>query len=136
MRSLRGRLTLGVALVVAVVLLAAGAVASHYVASSERAALDDRLERIGRALAPTALAAINDELPDDDKRLDAVLSATGTSLRLTLGGAVLLDTGAPPPARPRLKRGLQTFTRTASATAPTSPRCTTRASAASRAWRS
>ena len=45
MRSLRGRLTLGVALVVAVVLLAAGAVASHYAASSERAALDDRLKR-------------------------------------------------------------------------------------------
>ena len=36
MRSLRGRLTLGVALVLAVVLLAAGAVASHYVGSSER----------------------------------------------------------------------------------------------------
>ncbi|HEX5901038.1 MAG TPA: HAMP domain-containing sensor histidine kinase [Solirubrobacteraceae bacterium] len=109
MRSLRGRLTLGVALVVAVVLLAAGAVASHYVASSERAALDDRLERTAELSRITALAAVNDELPDNDKRLDAVLSATGTSLRLTLGGRVLLDTGAPPPARPRLRRGLQTF---------------------------
>ena len=48
--------------------------------------------------------------PPNDKRLDAVLSATGTSLRLSLGGAVLLDTGAPPPEHPRLKRGLQTFT--------------------------
>jgi signal transduction histidine kinase len=28
---------------------------------------------------------------------------------LTLAGRVLLDTGAPPPQRPRLKRGLQTF---------------------------
>jgi two-component system, OmpR family, sensor histidine kinase PrrB len=108
-RSLRGRLTLGVALVVAVVLLAAGAIASHYVASSERAALDDRLERTAELSRPTALAAVNDELPDSDKRLDDVLSATGTSLRLTLGGRVLLDTGAPPPARPRLRRGLQTF---------------------------
>jgi two-component system sensor histidine kinase PrrB len=109
-RSLRGRLPLGVALVLAAVLVAAGAVASHYVDSSERAALDDRLERSAELSRPTALAAVNDELPPNDKRLDAVLSATGTSLRLSLGGAVLLDTGAPPPERPRLKRGLQTFT--------------------------
>ena len=110
MRSLRGRLTLGVALVVAAVLLAAGAVASHYVDSSERSALDDRLERSAELSRPTALAAVNDELPQNDKRLDAVLSATATSLRLSLGGTVLLDTGAPPPEHPRLKRGLQTFT--------------------------
>ena len=110
MRSLRGRLTLGVALVVATVLLAAGAVASHYVDSSERSALDDRLERSAELSRPTALAAVNDELPQNDKRLDAVLSATATSLRLSLGGTVLLDTGAPPPEHPRLKRGLQTFT--------------------------
>jgi two-component system, OmpR family, sensor histidine kinase PrrB len=108
-RSLRGRLTLGVALVLAAVLLAAGAVASHYVASSERSAFDDRLERTAELSRPTALAAVNDQLPEDDKRLDAVLSATGTSLRLTLGGQVLLDTGAPPPRRPRLHAGLQTF---------------------------
>jgi two-component system, OmpR family, sensor histidine kinase PrrB len=38
-----------------------------------------------------------------------VLSASGTSLRLMLGGRVLLDTGAPARARPRLRRGLQTF---------------------------
>jgi two-component system, OmpR family, sensor histidine kinase PrrB len=108
-RSLRGRLTLGVALVLAMVLLAAGAVASHYVASSERTALDDRLERTAELSRATALAAVNDELPDNDKRLDAVLSATGSSLRLTLGGRVLLDPGAPPPVRPRLRRGFQTF---------------------------
>ncbi len=109
MRSLRGRLTLGVALVLAAVLLAAGAVASHYVASSERRAFDDRLERTAELSRPTALAAVNDQLPEDDKRLDAVLSATGTSLRLTLGGQVLLDTGAPPPQRPHLHAGLQSF---------------------------
>ena len=109
MRSLRGRLTLGVALVVAVVLLAAGAVASHYVASSERAALDDRLERTAELSRVTALATIQEGLPDPDRRLDDVLSASGTSLRLTLGGRVVLDTGAPPAARPRLRRGLQTF---------------------------
>ncbi|HEY7620066.1 MAG TPA: HAMP domain-containing sensor histidine kinase [Solirubrobacteraceae bacterium] len=109
MRSLRGRLTLGVALVLAAILLVAGVIASRYVASSERAALDDRLERTAELSRPTAVAAVNDELPDNDKRLDAVLSATGSSLRLTLAGRVLLDTGAPPPAHPRLRRGLQTF---------------------------
>jgi signal transduction histidine kinase len=108
-RSLRGRLTLGIALVLAAILLVAGVIASRYVASSERAALDDRLERTAELSRPTAVAAVNDELPDNDKRLDAVLSATGSSLRLTLAGRVLLDTGAPPPQRPRLRRGLQTF---------------------------
>ena len=136
MRSLRGRLTLGVALVVAVVLLAAGAVASHYVASSERAALDDRLKRTAELSRATALAAVNDELPDNDKRLDAVLSADGSSLRLTLGGRVLLDTGAPPPARPRLRRGLQTFESGGRALPRLRHRrCAIPVSAASRAWR-
>jgi two-component system, OmpR family, sensor histidine kinase PrrB len=108
-RSLRGRLTLGVALVLAVVLLVAGALASHYAAESERAALDDRLKRTAELSRATAIAAVNDELPENDSRLDAVLTATGSSLRLTLGGRVLLDTGAPPPLRPRLRQGLQTF---------------------------
>jgi two-component system, OmpR family, sensor histidine kinase PrrB len=108
-RSLRGRLTLGVAFVLVAILLAAGAVASHYVANSERVAFDDRLERTAELSRPTALAAVNDQLPDNDKRLDAVLSATGTSLRLIFGGQVLIDTGAPPPTHPRLHAGLQTF---------------------------
>jgi two-component system sensor histidine kinase PrrB len=108
-RSLRGRLTLGVLLVLAAVLLVAGAIASHYVDSSERAALDDRLERTAELSRATALAAVQQELPENDRRLDAALSATGTSLRLLLGRTVLLDTGAPPPARPKLRRGLQTF---------------------------
>jgi signal transduction histidine kinase len=108
-RSLRGRLTIGVALGLAAILVVAGVIASRYVASSERAALDDRLERTAELSRATAVAAVNDELPDNDKRLDAVLSATGSSLRLTLGGRVLLDTGAPPPKRPTLPRGLSTF---------------------------
>jgi two-component system sensor histidine kinase PrrB len=109
-RSLRGRLTLGVLLVLAAVLLAAGVIASHYVDSSERAALDDRLERTAELSRATALAAVQQEIPDSDRRLDAILSATGSSLRLMLGGAVLLDTGAPPPQRPALRQGFQTFT--------------------------
>ena len=51
MRSLRGRLTLGITLVLAVVLAGAGVVVSRYVDRSERAALDDRLKRTRRALA-------------------------------------------------------------------------------------
>jgi signal transduction histidine kinase len=109
-RSLRGRLTLGVLLVLAVVFAVAGLVASHEVDSSERAALDDRLEKTAALSQATAAAAVQQGLPDNDRRLDAVLSATGTSLRLVLGGRELLNTGAPPPARPRLTRGLQTFT--------------------------
>jgi two-component system, OmpR family, sensor histidine kinase PrrB len=108
-RSLRGRLTLGVLIVLAAVLLVAGAIASHYVDSSERAALDDRLERTAELSRATALAAIQQELPENDRRLDAVLSATGTSVRLLLGGQVLIDTGAAPPAHARLRRGLQSF---------------------------
>ena len=38
-----------------------------------------------------------------------MLYATATSLRLVVGPTVLLDTGAPPPRRPRLRLGLQTF---------------------------
>ena len=45
MKSLRGRLTLGVVLVLAAVLTAAGVLVSRYVDSSERDAFDDRLER-------------------------------------------------------------------------------------------
>jgi two-component system, OmpR family, sensor histidine kinase PrrB len=108
-RSLRGRLTLGVLLVLAGVLLAAGAIASHDIDASERAALDDRLERTAELSRATAIAAVQEELPDNDRRLDAVLSATQTSLRLLLGKTVLLETGAALPPRPKLHRGLQTF---------------------------
>ena len=45
MRSLRGRLTLGITLVLAFVLAIAGLVVSDYVDRSEREALDDRLKR-------------------------------------------------------------------------------------------
>jgi two-component system sensor histidine kinase PrrB len=108
-RSLRGRLTLGVLVILAAVLLVAGAIGSHYVDSSERAALDDRLERTAALSRATARAAVQQELPDDDRRLDAVLTATTTSVRLLLGRTVLFDTGAPPPAHGQLRQGLQTF---------------------------
>jgi two-component system sensor histidine kinase PrrB len=108
-RSLRGRLTLGVLVILAAVLVVAGVIGSHYVDSSERAALDERLERTAELSRATARAAVQQELPDNDRRLDAVLSATTTSVRLLLGRTILFDTGAPPPAHGQLRSGLQTF---------------------------
>jgi signal transduction histidine kinase len=108
-RSLRGRLTAGVLLVVGALLLIAGVIAAREVDRSQRSAFDDRLRRTAELSRATAAAAVNDEVPSDDKRLDAVLTATASSLRLRLGSTILLDTGAPPPRRPSLAAGLHTF---------------------------
>ncbi|MDX6700563.1 MAG: two-component system, OmpR family, sensor histidine kinase PrrB [Baekduia sp.] len=111
MRSLRGRLTLGVLLVLAIVLAVGGAAAFHEVERSERAALDDRLKRTAELSRPAAVAAVQDQIPGDDRRLDAVLTATKSSLVLRLGRATLLRPGLQLPSRPRpLPRGLSTFT--------------------------
>ena len=110
MRSLRGRLTLGITLVLAVVLAGAGLVVSRYVEQSERAAVDDRLKSIVELSRETALSAVERELPARDERLDNVLSATGTSLRLLLDGRELPAFGRPPPpGRPTPRNGFQTF---------------------------
>ena len=99
MRSLRGRLTIGITLVLAVVIAAAGVMVSRYVDDSERDALDERLQRTAELSRETAVQALEQELPIDDRRLDAVLSATATSLRLLLGrDRVLLEVGRQPPA--------------------------------------
>jgi signal transduction histidine kinase len=109
-RSLRGRLTLGITLMLAVVLAGAGLVVSRYVDRSERAALDDRLKRTVELSRETALSAVQRELPSRDRRLDNVLSATGTSLRLLLDGRELPAFGRPPPpGRPTPRVGLHTF---------------------------
>jgi signal transduction histidine kinase len=111
MRSLRGRLTLGITLVLAVVLAGAGIMVSRYVDRSERAALDDGLKSTAELSRETALAAVEQSLPSNDRRLDQVLSAAGTSLRLLLGRRVLLDSGKPPAGvRPAPRDGLRTFT--------------------------
>ena len=111
MRSLRGRLTLGLSLVLAAVLAVAGVIAEREVDRDQREALDDRLRRTAELSRATALAAVQEELPDGDGRLDAVLRASGTSLRLVLGDRPLLATGieTPRPAR-RLPAGLSTYT--------------------------
>ena len=110
MRSLRGRLTVGITLVVAVVLAGAGLVVSRYVDQSEHDAVDDRLRSIVELSRETALAAVQRELPARDERLDNVLSATGTSLRLLLDGRELPAFGRPPPSgRPTARDGFRTF---------------------------
>ncbi len=110
MRSLRGRLTLGITLMLACVLAGAGIVVSNYVDRSERDALDDRLKRTAELSNETALAAVERELPPRDQRLDNVLSATGTSLRLLLDGRELPAYGRPPPqGGPTSRLGLHTF---------------------------
>lgn len=110
MHSLRGRLSLGITLVLAVVLVGAGVMVSRYVDRSERAALDDRLKATAELSRETALAAVQRALPASDRRLDQVLSATGTSLRLLLGRRVLVESGQPPAGdRPAPRDGLRTF---------------------------
>jgi two-component system, OmpR family, sensor histidine kinase PrrB len=108
-RSLRGRLTLGITLVLAVVLAGAGVMVSRYVDRSERAALDDRLKATAELSRETALASVQQALPANDRRLDQVLSATGSSLRLLLGQRVLVASGQPPAGDRRAPRdGLRT----------------------------
>jgi len=108
-RGLRGRLTLGVTTVLAAVLVVAGVVVARDVDHSERQVLDDRLRRTAELSRATAVAAVQEELPGADRRLDAVLSATSSSLRLAIGDTVLLSSGDPPPRRARLPLGLHTI---------------------------
>jgi len=109
-RSLRSRLTLGVLLVLAAILLLAGALASREVDRSQRAALDDRLERTAELSRAAALTAVQEELPETDRRLDAVLRGSQSSLRLVVNRVVLLDTGERLPRDRSSREGLHTFT--------------------------
>ncbi len=109
MRSLRGRLTLGVAAVLAAVLLVSGVSVSRYVARTEAETVDERLKRTAELSQANARAAVEQELPVFDRRLDDVLRASGTSLRLTLGGKDLTPVGAPPSTRPARRDGLRTL---------------------------
>ena len=109
MRSLRGRLTLGVMLVLAVLFGLSGTIVANLYDDSERDTLDDRLQRTAELSQATAVAAIEQQLPEGDRRLDAVLSATTTSLRLLLGETVLLEAGRNLPAH-QARPGLRTLT--------------------------
>ena len=110
MLGVRGRLTLGVLLVLALALGSAGFVIDRQVSGSEADALDDQLMKTAQLSLATARAAINDALPEDDHRLSAVLSATGYSLQVTLGAGTLYRAGDRPHATPqRLPDGFSTF---------------------------
>jgi signal transduction histidine kinase len=94
-RSLRGRLSLGVGLVIAAVLGVSGVLISDYAERVARDAHDDRLRRTAELTRATAVEAVQNALPDTDRRLDAVLRATGSSLRLLIRDAVVLEGGTP-----------------------------------------
>src|SRR6185295_9278878 len=110
MRGLRGRLTLGITTVLAVVLVVAGVVVAREVDRSERQVLDDRLRRTAELSRATAVTAVQQGLPDADRRLDAVLRATRSSLRLAVGDTVLLDSGVTLPEHSGAPLGLHTVT--------------------------
>ncbi len=93
LRSLRGRLTAGIVLVLAVVLAAAGVVVARAADRNDRQVLDDRLRRTAELSRATALATLEQEVPTVTGGLDAVLDASGSSLRLSLGDVGLLETG-------------------------------------------
>jgi two-component system, OmpR family, sensor histidine kinase PrrB len=110
LRGVRGRLTLGIVGVLAVVLLVAGVLVARDVDRSERRVLDDRLRRTAELSRATAITAVQQGLPDVDRRLDAVLRATRSSLRLAIGDTVLLDSGTTLPAHEHPPLGLATAT--------------------------
>jgi signal transduction histidine kinase len=109
-RSLRARLSLGVGLVIAVVLGISGVIISNYAERTAREALDERLRRTAELSRATAVDAVQNALPDTDQRLDAVLGATGSSLRLLIDDVVVLDAGRPLLAGAVPPTGLRTVT--------------------------
>ena len=110
MRSLRARLSLGVGLVIAAVLGISGVLISNYAEQTARETLDDRLRRTAELSRATAVDAVQNAVPGTDRRLDAVLRATDSSLRLFIGDAVVLDAGRPPLAGGLPPTGLRTIT--------------------------
>ncbi len=110
MRNLRGRLTIGVLTVLTTVLSIGGVIVARDVERSERQVIDDRLRRTAELSDVTAVATIQSGLQEPDARLNAVLRATGSSLRVTLGDAVLLQSGVPFPLTGRAPLGFSTRT--------------------------
>jgi two-component system, OmpR family, sensor histidine kinase PrrB len=109
-RSLRARLSLGVGLVIAVVLGVSGVLISNYAERTGRETLDDRLRRTAELSRATAVDAVQNAVPGTDRRLDAVLGATDSSLRLFIGDAVVLEAGRPALAGGIPPTGLRTVT--------------------------
>jgi signal transduction histidine kinase len=107
-RSLRARLSLGVGLVIAVVLGVSGVLISNYAERTARETLDDRLRRTAELARATAVDAVQNSVPGADRRLDAVLRATHSSMRLFIGDAVVLEAGDRPLAGGVPPTGLRT----------------------------
>ena len=84
MRSLRGRLTLGVTVVLALVLLVAGFLAARDVDRSEREALDDRLVRTAELSGATALEEVTARLQALLRRRPAAPQAVLSAGDITL----------------------------------------------------
>lgn len=94
----------------AVVLAGAGIMVSRSVERSERERLDDFLQRTAALSRDTSVSALEQGVPPPDRRLNSVLSASGTTLRLILGRVVIRASGSPPPAEAIPARdGLRTF---------------------------
>jgi two-component system, OmpR family, sensor histidine kinase PrrB len=110
-RSLRARLSLGVGLVIAVVLGVSGVLISNYAERDARETLDDRLRRTAELSRATAVDAVQNALPDTDRRLDAVLRATDSSVRLFIDDVVVLEAGRSPLGGGVPATGLRTVTR-------------------------
>jgi two-component system, OmpR family, sensor histidine kinase PrrB len=109
-RSLRARLSLGVGLVIVVVLGVSGVLISNYAERTARETLDDRLRRTAELSRATAVDAVQNAVPGTDRRLDAVLRATDSALRLFIGDAVVLEAGRPPLVGGIPPTGLRTVT--------------------------
>ena len=112
MRSLRGRLTLGITLVLAVVLAGAGVLISRVRPSAPSARRSTTTSSARRSCrASRRPRRCGEAIPPPDPRLNNVLAASGTTLRLIVGPTVARESGRPAPAKalPRTD-GLRTFT--------------------------
>jgi signal transduction histidine kinase len=96
--------------VIAVVLGVSGVLISNYAERTARDALDERLRRTAELSRATAVDAVQNALPDTDRRLDAVLNATGSSVRLFIDDVVVLDAGREQLAGGVPPTGLRTVT--------------------------
>jgi signal transduction histidine kinase len=96
--------------VIAVVLGLSGVLISNYAERTARDSLDERLRRTAELSRATAVDAVQNALPDTDRRLDAVLNATGSSVRLFIDDVVVLDAGRPQLAGGVPPTGLRTVT--------------------------
>lgn len=95
---------------IAVVLGVSGVLISNYAERTARDALDDRLRRTAELSRATAVDAVQNALPDTDRRLDAVLNATGSSVRVFIDDVVVLEGGRPQLGGGVPRTGLRTVT--------------------------